>query len=139
MTAITRPFDEDDYPPVPEALLEVLALARELANAGEQLRTMTVADRLGISRNAAYKRIRRLRQRGLLRSQLMWITDKGGSYPIKVKRRDGRKGIELRSWLESWPAGQERWGEPDDVESRFDPRSRKQLPPKHSEREGDTQ
>ena len=65
MTAITRPFDEDSYPALPEALLEVLALARELANAGTHLRTMTVAERLDITRNAAYKRIRRLRELGL--------------------------------------------------------------------------
>ena len=137
MTAITRPFDEDSYPALPEALLEVLALARELANAGEHLRTMTVAERLDISRNAAYKRIRRLRELGLLRSQLIWITDESGSYPIRARRRDGRKGAELRSWLESWPVGRERWGQPDATQDRFDPRSRKHLLPKHPERKGD--
>ena len=93
MTAITRPFDEDSYPALPEALLEVLALARELANAGQHLRTMTVAERLSISRNAAYKRIRRLRELGLLRSQLIWITDGSGSYPItsQAPRRQERR------------------------------------------------
>lgn len=133
MTAITRPFDEESYPPLPEALLEVLALARELANAGQRLRTTTVAERLSITRNAAYKRIRRLRELGLLRSQLIWITDKSGSYPIRARRRDGRKGAELRSWLESWPVSRERWGRPDATQDRFDPRSRKQSPPKHPE------
>ena len=137
MTAITRPFDEDSYPPLPEALLEVLALARELANTGQRLRTTTVAERLSITRNAAYKRIRRLRELGLLRSQLIWITDESGSYPIRARRRDGGKGAELRSWLESWPAGRERWGEPDATQDRFDPRTRKHLPPKHPERKGD--
>ena len=137
MTAITRPFDEDSYPALPEALLEVLALARELANAGRHLRTTTVAERLSITCNAAYKRIRRLRELGLIRSQLMWITDESGSYPITTRRRDGRKGAELRSWLESWPVGRERWGQPDATQDRFDPRSRKQSPPKHSERQGD--
>ena len=137
MTAITRPFDEDSYPALPEALLEVLALARELANAGQRLRTMTVVERLSISRNAAYKRIRRLRELGLLRSQLIWITDGSGSYPIRIKRRDGRKGAELRSWLESWPADQERWGQPDAMQDRFDPRSCKRLLPSHTEQKGD--
>ena len=137
MTAITRPFDEDSYPPLPEALLDVLALARELANASTHLRTMTVAERLSISRNAAYKRIRRLRELGLLRSQLNWITGGSGSYPIRTRRRDGRKGVELRSWLESWPVSRERWGQPDATQDRFDPRSRKHLLPKHPEHKGD--
>ena len=137
MTAITRPFDEDSYPPLPEALLDVLALARELANDGRHLRTATVAERLSITRNAAYKRIRRLRELGLLRSQLAWITGGRGSYPIRIKRRDGRKGVELRSWLESWPVGRERWGQPDHTQDRFDPRNRKRLPPKHPEHKGD--
>ena len=137
MTAITRPFDEDSYPPLPEALLDVLALARELSNVGQRLRTMTVAERLDISRNAAYKRIRRLRELGLLRSQLIWITDESGSYPIRTRRRDGRKGAELRSWLESWPVGRERWGQPDAKQDRFDPRSRKHPLPKRTERKGD--
>ena len=137
MTAITRPFDEDSYPALTEALLEVLALARELANAGKHLRTMTVAERLSITRNAAYKRIRRLRELGLLGSQLIWITDESGSYPIRARRRDGRKGAGLRSWLESWPVGRERWGQPDARQDRFDPRSRKHPLPKRTERKGD--
>jgi hypothetical protein len=127
MSAITRPFDESRYPPglgLTRALLDVLALACELANTDEYLRTRTVAERLGLTLNAAYKRIRRLRDAGLLHSQLMWITDGSGSYPIKVPRRDGQRGIELRSWLIAWPAPSDQSGEPDTVESRFDPRSR---------------
>lgn len=128
MLAITRPFDENHYPThlgLTRALLDVLALARELANDGGYLRTRIAAERLDITFNAAYKRIRRLRDLGLLHTQLMWCTDDGGSHPIKVPRRDGRKGIELRSWLVAWPTLSEQWGKPDEVESRFDPRSRK--------------
>jgi hypothetical protein len=128
MSAITRPFDEDRYsanPSLSRALLDVLALSRELANAGEYLRTTIAAERLDISLNAAYKRIRKLRDAGLLHSQLMWLTDAGGSYPIKVPRRDGKCGIELRSWLIAWPTSPEQWGRPDTIEHRFDPRSRR--------------
>jgi hypothetical protein len=128
MSAITSPFDESRYPPrlgLTRALLDALALARELANTGEYLRTRTVAERLGLTLNAAYKRIRRLRDAGLLHTQLMWVTDDSGSHPIKVPRKDGKKGIELRSWLVAWPVPPERWGEPDTIDHRFDPRSRK--------------
>ena len=133
MTAITRPFDEHRYATglnLTRAPLDVLALARELANDDDYLPTRTAAHRLDIptpfgrglrSLNAAYKRIRRLRDAGLLHTQLMWATGNGGGYPIKVPRRDGGKGIELRSWLIAWPTSPERWGEPDEVESRFDP------------------
>lgn len=127
MSGLTPPFDEKAYAHLnlSRALLDVLALARELANDDEYLRTRTVAERLGITLNAAYKRIRRLRDRGLLQTQLMWCTDNGGGHPIKVPRRDGKKGIELRSWLVAWPTSPEQWGEPDEIESRFDPRRRK--------------
>ena len=129
MKAITRPYDEDDYPEemgLTRALLDVLALARELANEGRYLRTRTAAERLGISRNAAYKRIRRLRDMGLLRTQLMWVTGEDGGYPVRVPRRDGKRGVELRSWLVAWPAPAQQWGEADEIQGRFDPRT-----PKH--------
>lgn len=127
MSGLTRPFDEVAYASLnlSRALLDVLALARELANAGEYLRTRSAAERLGITANAAYKRIRRLRELGLLHTQLMWVTDNGGAHPIRVPRRDGKKGIELRSWLIAWPVSPEGWGRADAIESRFDPRSRK--------------
>ena len=139
MSAITRPFDESRYPPglgLTRALLDVLALARELANTGEYLRTRTVAERLGLTLNAAYKRIRRLRDAGLLHTQLMWATDGSGSYPIKVPRRDGKKGIELRSWLVAWPSPPDQWGKPDTIERRFDPRSGKQTWARAGNRKG---
>ena len=91
MTAITRPVDEHRYPTgmnLTRALLDLLVLARELANAGEYLRTRTAAERLDISLYAAYKHIRRLRDLGLLHTQLMWATDNGGGHPNNLPRRE---------------------------------------------------
>jgi hypothetical protein len=116
---ITRPFDESTYPiELPPALAEIIAFAREQANAGQShVTNQMIAEHFDITLNAAYKRTRRLRDLGIFRSHLMWITRNGGSYAAR------QSNGELWSWLELYLQPLDRWGDqPDDVQTNFDPR-----------------
>jgi hypothetical protein len=115
----TIPFDQDKYPlPLPPALSSVVAFAREQANLDQPvITTRQVAERFDISMNAAYKRLRRLRDLGVFQSQLIWITRDNGSRKA-VSHDDGEK--HLWSWLELTLRPMSEWGQqPDLIQKRF--------------------
>jgi hypothetical protein len=116
---ITRPFDEAAYPRLhfsPQQLA-VIALARQVAP--RPIRTKTIARRFGWSENKTYKVLRRLRDKGVFRSQLVWITTTNGSHAARVEPDGTRR---LFSWLELYLMPMDQWGrEPDQVQSHFQP------------------
>ena len=84
---VTLPFDQDGYPipltPTQAAIVALwrnsAAFAREQANSGHPvITTRLVAEHFGLTLNAAYKRLRRLRDKGIFYSQLIWITRDNG-------------------------------------------------------------
>lgn len=91
-------------------LAEVMALFTN----GDKRTNKEIAELLGITHNAAYKRSRELRDLGLLHSYPDWktINDEGGA-----AWRD--ESGNMRSWLVLYRA---RTNEPDEVQSIFDPR-----------------
>lgn len=92
-------------------------------NAQVETRTTEVAAELGITPNAAYKRLYRLRILGVVESRLDWVNFPDGSGCHSPKREDGQ--VKLMSWLWYSLRPIELWGEePDCVEIQclFDPR-----------------
>jgi len=121
----TIPFDQGEYPVLLTARqAAIVAFAREQANSGQPvITTRQVAEHFGISMNAAYKRLRRLRDKGVFQSQLIWITRDNGSRKAVGRDENGKK--RLWSWLELTLRPMNEWGqEPDQVQKRFDPRRR---------------
>ena len=121
----TIPFDQDEYPILLTTMqAAIVAFAREQANSGQLvITTRQVAEHFGISMNAAYKRLRRLRDKGVFQSQLIWITRDNGSRKAVGRDENGKK--RLWSWLELTLRPMTKWGqEPDQVQKRFDPRKR---------------
>jgi hypothetical protein len=117
---IPRPFDEASYPRLhfSRQQLDVIALAR--ATAPVPIRTRSVAQRFGWSDNKTYKVLRRLRDKGVFQSQLMWVTTGNGSHAAKVEPDGTRR---LFSWLELYLTPMADWGrQPDAVQTNFHPR-----------------
>ena len=124
MPAVTLPFDQGEYPiPLTATQAAIVAFAREQANSGQPvITTRLVAEHFGLTLKAAYKRLRRLRDKGVFHSQLIWITRDNGSR--KAVSRDGNGNKRLYSWLELYLRPMTEWGqEPDQVQKRFDPRN----------------
>jgi len=116
---VTQPFDEDTYPRLrfSRQQLDCIALAREMSP--KPIRTRLVAERFGWSFNKAYKVLRRLRDKGVFRSQLMWITLPNGNHAVRVETDGTRR---LFSWLELYLQPIHRWGkEPDEIQKMFRP------------------
>jgi len=114
---VTRPFDEDTYPRLyfSRQQLDCIALAREMHP--RPIRTRLVAERLGCTFNQAYKVLRRLRDKGIFRSQLKWITLPGGNHAAKVEEDGTRR---LFSWLALYLQPMGKWGkEPDEIQTCF--------------------
>jgi DNA-binding transcriptional regulator YhcF (GntR family) len=125
--AVTTPFDQDEYPiSLTATQAAIVAFAREQANGGYPvITTRLVAEHFGLTLNAAYKRLRRLRDKGIFYSQLLWITRDNGSRKAVSRDENGKK--RLYSWLELYLRPMTEWGqEPDQVQKRFDPRNHKQ-------------
>ena len=96
---VTLPFDQDGYPiPLTPTQAAIVAFAREQANSGQPvITTRLVAEHFGLTLNAAYKpfgcaqdrRLRRLRDKGVFYSQLLWITrDNGQGSEPRRKRQE---------------------------------------------------
>jgi hypothetical protein len=120
---ITRPFDEDTYPRLhfSRQQLDCIALAREMHP--KPIRTRLAAERFGWSFNKAYKVLRRLRDKGVFRSQLRWITLPNGNHAARVEEDGTRR---LFSWLALYLQPMESWGrEPDQIQQQF--RSRRET------------
>jgi len=116
----TIPFDEATYPRLrfTRQQLDVIALAREIQP--EPIRTRIVAEHFGWTHNKAYKVLRRLRDKGVFHSQLMWVTLPNGAHAARVEPDGTRR---LFSWLELYLQPVEHWGRrPDDIQTRFRPR-----------------
>jgi len=114
---VTRPFDESDYPRLyfSQQQLGVIALARE--RAPQPLRTVTVAHHFGWTENKAYKILRRLRDKGVFHSQLIWVTLPNGCHAARVEPDGTRR---LFSWLELYLQPVEHWGRwPHEIQIRF--------------------
>lgn len=123
---VTRPFDEDTYPRLcfSRQQLDVIALAREMYP--QPIRTKTVAERFGWSCNKAYKILRRLRAKGVFRSQSMWVTLPNGNHAAKVEEDGTRR---LFSWLELYLQPTRHWGDqPDQIQDQFRPNQSPRLP-----------
>ena len=74
----------------------------------------------GWSLNKAYKILRRLRDKGVFHSQLMWVILPNGAHAARVEEDGSRR---LFSWLELHLQPMAQWGKvPDQVQTRFDPR-----------------
>jgi len=117
----TIPFDEETYPRLyfSRQQLAVIALAREIHP--DPLRTKTVAEHFGWSFNKTYKVLRRLRDKGVFHSQLVWVTLPNGAHAARVEPDGTRR---LFSWLELYLQPVERWGRrPDEIQIRFRPDS----------------
>ena len=111
--------DESQYPRLyfSRQQLDVIALARKLYP--KPIRTRLVAKQFGWTFNKAYKILRRLRDKGIFRSQLMWITLSNGNHAAKVEADGTRR---LFSWLDLYIQPVERWGkEPDAIQKMFRP------------------
>ena len=114
---VTRPFDEDTYPRLyfSRQQLDVIALAREMHP--RPIRTKLVAERFGCSMHQAYQVLRRLRDKGIFHSQLLWITLPNGNHAAKVEEDGTRR---LFSWLVLYLQPMNRWGhEPDEIQICF--------------------
>jgi hypothetical protein len=88
---VTLPFDQDGYPiPLTPTQAAIVAFACEQANSGQPvITTRLVAEHFGLTLNAAYKRLRRLRDKGVFYSQLLWITrDNGQGNEPRRKRQE---------------------------------------------------
>lgn len=137
-TPVTLPFDQDEYPiPLTATQAAIVAFARERANGGRPvITTRLVAEHFGLTLNAAYKRLRRLRDRGVFHSQLIWITRDNGSRKAVSRDENGNK--RLYSWLELYLRPMTEWGqEPDQVQKRFDPRNRHLTTREYLKQKGD--
>jgi len=118
----TRPFDEHAYPRLcfSEQQLAVIALARGIHP--EPIRTRVVAEHFGWTLNKAYKVLRRLRDKGVFHSQLMWVTLPNGAHAARVEPDGTRR---LFSWLELYLQPVEHWGRrPDEIQTCFRPLGR---------------
>lgn len=114
---VTRPFDEDTYPSLhfSRQQLDVIALARETHP--KPLRTRLVAKRFDWTMSKAYQVLRRLRDKGVFRSQLKWITLANGNHAARVEPDGTRR---LFSWLVLYLQPMDRWGDqPDEIQKQF--------------------
>ena len=120
MITFPRPFDEDAYPRLhfTRQQLDIVALARYLSP--KPIRTKLVAEALSCSMSQAYQVLRRLRNKGVFRSQLKWIILPNGNHAAKVEADGTRR---LFSWLVLYLQPMAKWGKVSDkIQKQFRPK-----------------